>query len=235
MTLRCLKLASISGAVALIATAFTAFAQASPAMTELTPARPPGTDRHRPPRRQRLSSRAHAGGLPPGDPPGRRLHRTGPGGHTRRRTDRAPRERDLRHDRRRRASRVRQPPHHQDRRWRGDDRLVHRGLHARRNPDAAREGAHSGDTSRQHALRRPLHHPDLRRSRAAGQAREPRRTPHRRLSGNQASDVLRHAKGADSMARRSVSRWARSWSRRWSPKASAIRTASTSRASSSPT
>ena len=34
MTLPCLKLARISGAVALIATAFTAFAQASPAMTE---------------------------------------------------------------------------------------------------------------------------------------------------------------------------------------------------------
>ena len=34
MTLPCLKLARISGAVALIATAFTAFAQASHAMTE---------------------------------------------------------------------------------------------------------------------------------------------------------------------------------------------------------
>ena len=40
--------------------------------------------------------------------------------------------------------RVRCPPHDQDDRRRHPDRLVHRGLHARRAQDAAREGADPG-------------------------------------------------------------------------------------------
>ena len=41
------------------------------------------------------------------------------------------------------------------------DRLVHRGLHARRAQDAARQGAHPGHPPAQHALQRALRDPDL--------------------------------------------------------------------------
>ena len=44
-----------------------------------------------------------------------------------------------------------------------DDRLVHRGLHARRAQDAARQGAPAAGAARKHALRRPVRDPDVRR------------------------------------------------------------------------
>ena len=65
--------------------------------------RPPRADRHRAPRRQRSSARAHARGLPAGGRDGRGLHRAGPRLDEGRRADRAPRERDRRHHRRRRS------------------------------------------------------------------------------------------------------------------------------------
>ena len=42
-----------------------------------------------------------------------------------------------------------------------DHRLVHRGLHARRAQDAARQGAAPGRAAGEHALRRPLRDPDV--------------------------------------------------------------------------
>ena len=52
--------------------------------------------------------------------------------------------------------------HHQDdRRGRGD-RLLHRGLHPRRAPDAAGRGADPAAAARQHGLRRPVPGPDPR-------------------------------------------------------------------------
>ena len=69
---------------------------------------------HRPPRRQRLPARAHAGRLRDGDPAVRRLHRARPRVDQGRRARRPPRERDRRHDRRRRPSRVRRPPDDED-------------------------------------------------------------------------------------------------------------------------
>ena len=68
----------------------------------------------------------------------------------RRRARRPPRERDRRHDRRRRPSRVRRPQDHQGDRRRHADRLVHRGLHARRAQDAARQGAHPAAAPAEH-------------------------------------------------------------------------------------
>ena len=77
-----------------------------------------------------------------GDRDGRRLHRARPRLHQGRRPRRPARERDRRHDRRRRPPRVRRTgattktvDGH------AVDRLVHRGLHARRAEDAARQGA----------------------------------------------------------------------------------------------
>ena len=58
--------------------------------------------RDRPPRRQRLPARAHARRLRAGDPAVRRLHRARPRVDQGRRARRPPRERDRRHDRRRR-------------------------------------------------------------------------------------------------------------------------------------
>ena len=63
--------------------------------------------RHRPPRRQRLPARAHAGVLRAGDRDGRRFHRARPGLDEGRRPDRPPRERDLGDHRRRRPSGIR--------------------------------------------------------------------------------------------------------------------------------
>ena len=68
-----------------------------------------------------------------------------------------------RHHRRRRPPGVRGPPDDQDHRRRDDHRLVHRGLHARRAQDPARQGAHPGHPPGQHRLRRALPDPDAAR------------------------------------------------------------------------
>ena len=68
---------------------------------------------------------------------GRGLHRARPRRDARRRARLPPRERDLRHHRRRRPARVRRPPGDEGDRRQGLRRLVHRGLHARRAQDAA--------------------------------------------------------------------------------------------------
>src|SRR4029079_3422728 len=60
-------------------------------------------DRHRPSRRARVSPGAHPGELRPGHRAGRRLHRARSRLDEGRRARRAPRERDRRHDRCRRA------------------------------------------------------------------------------------------------------------------------------------
>ena len=103
-----------------------------------------------------LPARAHAGRVRPRRAHGRRLHRARPGLDQGRRARRAARERDLGDDRRGRPSRVREPPHDEDDRRPRADRLVHRGLHARRAQDAARQGAHPRAAAAQHALQRPL-------------------------------------------------------------------------------
>ena len=71
--------------------------------------------RDRPSRRVRLPAGAHARRLRARRPPGRRLHRARPRDHQGRRARRAPRARDLRHDRRRRPPGVRRPPDDQGR------------------------------------------------------------------------------------------------------------------------
>ena len=92
---------------------------------------------------------------------GRRLRRARPRLHQGRRARRPARERDRGHDRRRRPPRVRRPQDDEDDRRRAVDRLVHRGLHARRAQDAAREGAPAGTAPAQHALQRPVRDPDV--------------------------------------------------------------------------
>ena len=54
------------------------------------------------------------------------------------------------------------------------DRLVHRGLHAGRAQDAARQGAAAAGAPGQHPLRRPLRDPDLRRGAALVRSEEKR-------------------------------------------------------------
>ena len=93
---------------------------------------------------------------------GRRLHRARPRHHQGRRARRPPRDRDLRHDRRRRPPGVRRRaarPRSID--GVADHRLVRRGLHARRAQDAAREGAHPGHPAAEHGLRRAVRGPDV--------------------------------------------------------------------------
>ena len=94
-------------------------------------------------------------------PAGRRLHRARPRLDQGRRARRPPRERDQRDDGRRRPSRVRLPQDDQGHRRRLDHGLVHRGLHAPRAQDAAREGAHPGPPPGQRRVRRPVRGPDL--------------------------------------------------------------------------
>ena len=71
-----------------------------------------------------------------------------------------PRERDLRHHRRRGPPRVRRSPGDQGDRRQGLRRLVRRGLHARRAQDAARAGADPGAAAGQHGVRRAVRDPD---------------------------------------------------------------------------
>ena len=52
------------------------------------------------------------------------------------------------------------------------DRLVHRGLHARRAEDAAREGAPAGPAAGQHGVRRALRDPDAARRSSTSRRRE---------------------------------------------------------------
>ena len=77
---------------------------------------------------------------------------------------------------------------HQDHRRPVDHRLVHRGLHARGDQDAAREGAAGVPVAR---VRRPLRGADVRRSGRAGAAARTRARPSdRRLSRDQAPDLF---------------------------------------------
>ncbi len=124
-----------------------------------------GADRHRPPRRQRSSSRAHARGVSPRRGDGRRFHRARSGLDEGRRPDRAARERDRRHHRRCRALSRSQAD--QDDRRTVDHGLVHRGLHPRGHQDPARSRAAVLPIAR---VRRPVPDPDLRRSDRAGAA-----------------------------------------------------------------
>ena len=161
---------------------------------------------HRPPRRVRLPARAYARLLRARRPHGRRLHRAGPRLHQGRRAGRAARERDRRHHGRRGPSRVRRPPDHEDDRRHRAHRLVHRGLHARRAQDAAREGAHPGHPPAQHALRRALPHPDL------PGGHQPHARPARSSSGAASASTPRPSTRRTSS--RSASRSSRGWWRR---------------------
>ena len=80
-----------------------------------------------------------------------------------RRAARPPRKRDRRHHRRRVASGVRRAQDHEEHRRRIGHRLVHRRLHARGIEDAARARTAAGAAQDEHALRRRVFHPDLRR------------------------------------------------------------------------
>ena len=97
----------------------------------------PHPARPRPPRRDRLSARAHAGVVSAGYHAGRRLHRARSRLDEGRRAHRATRGQHHRHDRRRRSPRVRVAPYDQDHRRHRRDRLVRRRLHAARDQDAA--------------------------------------------------------------------------------------------------
>ena len=79
------------------------------------------TARDRPPRRERLSARPHAGGLRAGDQARRRLHRARPGRHEGRPPDRPSRAEHHQHDRRGEPSRVRRPAR-RPRWWTGSPR-----------------------------------------------------------------------------------------------------------------
>ena len=89
----------------------------------------------------------------------------------------------------------------QDHRRPGDHRLVHRGLHARRDQDAAREGAARVPIAR---VRRPVRGADVRRGdRARAAARARARAADRHLSRDEAPDLLpRHRPAARAEAAR---------------------------------
>ena len=116
-----------------------------------------GPDRHRAPRRVGVPAGAHARVLRARRPHGRRLHRAGPGA-PRRTASWSPGTRT------RSAARPTSTtkPQFADRKKTktidgvAGHRLVHRGLHARRAEDVARQGTHPGDPPAQHALRRPV-------------------------------------------------------------------------------
>ena len=126
-----------------------------------------------------------------GDQAGGRLHRAGSREHQGRCPGRPSRERDQRHDRRRRPPRVRAAQDDQDHRRHADHRLVHRGLHPAGAQDAPGQGAAAGRTPRQHPVRRALRDPDIRRGPRPRQVREPQARPNdRRRPGDQAPDLL---------------------------------------------
>ncbi len=139
-------------------------------------------DRHRPPRRQRLPPRAHAGVVLARHRPRRRLRRARPGQHQGRRPRRPPRERDRRHHRRRQPPGVRRPPDHQGDRRR--DASPAGSPRTSRWPSSRRCGPRSGIPAIRPAntrLRRPVRDPDLRRRSSTSWPRRTRAGAARRI------------------------------------------------------
>ena len=183
-------------------------------------------DPHRAPRRQRPSARAHARGLSPGRRDGCGLHRARSRLDERRRADRPPRERDRRHHRRRGAV-SRSQADEGDRRA-IDRRMVQRGFHARGDPDAARARAPGVPIP---CLRRQVPDRDLRRSDRAGPApRRGARPACRRLSRDEASDLLPQHRPAARREAGRVAGEARMESRRRSRIHSVVRAGESARA-----
>ena len=155
----------------------------------------PATGRSTPSRRTAWRSRsAPTTSSPTWCPPGRRPRR-------------AARGRDQPDHQRRPARRVRGPDDHQGDRRRAVDGLVRRGLHARRDQDAARGRAAARAAAAQHPLRRPVRRPDVRRDPRPGGRRVRAAGPRdRRLPGDQAPLVLRRPRprAGGAAARRAV-------------------------------
>ena len=182
--------------------------------------------RHRPPRRLGLPPRAHAGVLPPGDRARRRLRRARPGVDPRRRARRPARGRDRPDHRRRRSRRVRGPDDHQgDRRPQSTGWFVEDFTLAELKTLRAVERL-PGAAPAQHAVRRPLRRPDVRRDpRPGGRGVGAAGSSDRRLPGDQAPVVLR---------RSSASPWRSRCSTRRTSTGTAARTRRSSSSPSSP-
>ncbi|CAA9361650.1 MAG: Glycerophosphoryl diester phosphodiesterase, partial [uncultured Microvirga sp.] len=99
--------------------------------------------RDRPPGRERLPARAHAGSLQARHRAGGRLHRARSRRDPRRRFDRAPRADARRHHRRRRSARIRRPQADPQGRRRGQDGFLCRRLHPGRDQAVSRQASHA--------------------------------------------------------------------------------------------